>query len=127
MSLRRNLIGGHVVRNKRVAQQLSSRQSLGRIPLQTTGDEVPQLLGRRGRCFRWMRHANCAHETSPITWLCHRKRKPTQIELQNADPKAPDISGVAIVLAVIDISIDSLRTHVGNSSNRRVTRIHCLC
>nr|GMD87250.1 26S proteasome non-ATPase regulatory subunit 7 homolog A [Ipomoea batatas] len=45
------------------------------------------------------------------------ERKPSQVELQDANPKAPYIAAVAIVLAVIQTGVDPLGAPVGNRAD----------
>ena len=110
--------GCGVLRNERVAQQLRRRPPLRRIPLQAARDEVLELQRRSRRGLRRLRHADCDHEAGPIPLPAHREGKSAQVELQTTHPKAPNISGVPIVLAVIEIRVYSLRTHVRDRPDR---------
>ena len=110
--------GRGLLRNERVPQQLRGRPPLRRIPLQAARDEVPELPRRSRRGLRRLRHADCAHEAGPIPLPANREGKSAQIKLQNTHPKAPNISGVPIVLAVIEIRVYSLRTHVRDRPDR---------
>lgn len=56
----------------------------------------------------------------------HIKGKPTHVKLQDADPKAPNIAGVGVVLALIEIGVDPLRAHVGYGPHRGVAGVHRL-
>ncbi|TQD68672.1 hypothetical protein C1H46_045795 [Malus baccata] len=47
--------------DKRVLQQLHRRQSLRRLSLQATSNEMPELSGSTVRRFRRMRHTNSPH------------------------------------------------------------------
>ncbi|KAJ0985790.1 hypothetical protein J5N97_004146 [Dioscorea zingiberensis] len=47
-----------------------------------------------------------------------------EIELQHAEPEAPDVTGVAVVDLVIEVGVDALQAHIG--INKRVARIHGL-
>lgn len=118
--------GRAVLKDERMAQQLRGGPPLSRVPLETRSNKIPKLSRRRLRRLRRVRHTNGAHEGGPITLPADRKRKPSQIEFQYADAQAPYVTRIAVVLAVIQIGVDSLGTHISNSADGRIAGIHSL-
>lgn len=72
--------GREILEDERMTQQLSCRPPLGRIPLKTARNEIPELSGSGLRGLGGFGHANGAHEGGPITLPSDGKRKPSQIE-----------------------------------------------
>lgn len=109
-------------------QELSSSQPPRRILAQTTSNEAPELPRRRRRRLRRISIANGTHQARPIPLLPNiiPKREPTKIKLQHAKSEAPDIAGVAIVDAVVEVGVNALRAHVSDGADRGVAGIHCL-
>ena len=50
----------------------------------------------------------------------------SQIELEHAEAKAPDLTGVFVVGTVIQISFDLRRAHIGHGVDRGVAGVHDL-
>lgn len=109
-------------------QELSSSQPLRRILAQTTSNEATELPGRRRRRHRRISIANGAHQARPIPLPPNiiPKREPTKIKLQHAKSETPDIAGVAIVDAVVEVGVNALGAHVGDGADRGVAGIHGL-
>ncbi|KAH0465782.1 hypothetical protein IEQ34_005885 [Dendrobium chrysotoxum] len=101
-------------------KELNSREAASRFLLKTTSNKIPQIARRSRRRFRRIRVANSAHKARPIPLSPNilPKWKFSQIELQYADPKTPDIAGVSVIVSVIQIGIDPLRTHISYSAHR---------
>lgn len=118
--------GRAILKDERMAQQLRGGPPLSRVPLETTSNKIPELSRRRLRRLRGFRHTNGDHEGGPITLPANRKRKPSQIEFQYADAQAPYVTRIAVVLAVIQIGVDSLGAHVSNCTHGRIAGIHSL-
>lgn len=112
--------------NKRMSQQPRSTPPSRRFSLQTPRNKIPKLRRGRYRRLRRRSHTNSTHQASPIPLPTNRKRKPSHVELQDANPKAPYITGISIVLTVVDVGVDPLRTHVRDRSNGGIARIHRL-
>ena len=112
--------------NERVRQQPRRSPPSRRIPLQASRHEIPKIRRGRVRRLRRLRHTNGAHQARPIPLPPNREREPPHVELQDAHAKAPDITGVSVVLSVIDVGVDPLGAHVRDRPHRRVARIHRL-
>nr|GMD51172.1 hypothetical protein EUGRSUZ_J03146 [Ipomoea batatas] len=73
----------------------------------------PWAASPAGRTYK-----NGAHEGSQSPCLSAAvERKPSQVEFQDANPKAPYIAAVTIVLAVIQTGVDPLGAPVGNRAD----------
>ena len=112
--------------NEGVFEQPGSRPAARGIALKTAQDEVLEVRGSRRRSLGRLRHTNGAHETGPIALPPNREGEPSHVELQYANPKAPYVPCVRVVLPVVYVRIDPLRTHVGDRPHRRIARIHRL-
>ena len=127
MDIVKHLVGSSsVLRYKWMPQQSRSGPPPRRLSLQTTSYEIPKLPRRCGRSLRWLRHADCTHQARPIALATHRERESSEIELKDAYAEAPNVPGVTIVLSLIEICVNPFWTHVSNSPNRRIARIHGL-
>lgn len=122
-----DLIGASsILHYKGMLQQSGGSPSAGGRDLQAPRDEVPELPGRCGRGFRRLGHADGTHEAGPVPLAADGEGETTQIELENADSEAPNVAGVAIVLAVVEIGVDSLGAHVSDGADGGVAGIHGL-
>lgn len=120
----RSAIGSSVFAQKRMSQKLRSRPSFTKFLLQTTLNETAKFRRCPVRQTGRIPETYSTHEGGPIgslTWL--KKRKMTQIKLQQSKPQAPNISSITIVIPSVGIGVKSFRTHISTSTHIRITSI----
>lgn len=101
--------------DERVPQQLLRRPPPRRDPLQAARHEMPELRRRGGRRLRRLRHAYGAEEAGPVAG--DPEGEPAQVDLQHADAEAPDVPGVGVVGALVDVGVDPLGAHVRDGAD----------
>jgi hypothetical protein len=111
-----------------VLQQLRGREALGRVLLQAAGDEPPELARGGGRWLGRVVVADGAHERGPVALPAEvlPEGEPAQVELEDAEAEAPDVAGVAVVAAVVEVGVDPLGAHVGDGADGGVAGVHGL-
>ncbi|KAK3427852.1 hypothetical protein EUGRSUZ_F03995 [Eucalyptus grandis] len=117
------LIVGH---NERVPQQLAGGPPPDGLALQAARDEVPELRGSGGGGLGGIGHADGAHEAGPVALAADGEGEAPQVELEDADAEAPDVAGVTVVLAVVEVGVDALGAHVGDGADGGVAGVHGL-
>lgn len=120
------ILSSGVLRDERMPQQHRRRPPCARFSLEATRDEVSELPGSGGRSLRWLRHADGAHQAGPIAPPPDVEGESAEIKLEDADAEAPNVAGVAVVLAVVEIGVDPLGAHVGDGPDGGVARVHGL-
>uniref|UniRef100_A0A0E0K630 Uncharacterized protein n=1 Tax=Oryza punctata TaxID=4537 RepID=A0A0E0K630_ORYPU len=109
-------------------EKLRRRWPPRRVLLEAAADEALELRRGVGRRSRRVGVANRAHEGGPVSLLAEilPEGEPAHVELENAQAEAPDVAGVAVVGAVVEVGIDALGAHVGDGPDGGVAGVHGL-